>query len=783
MTGISRAAGRRQAALPRARGVRRPRPAARLRPAGCGAPRRCRWPPRSCSRPPAPRRRIPPVEFIAGEPHVIVLRHGPPENVVFAEVSFPPTAFRRQRPAGKGGAPAASRRLRSGLSSRVCRSRSGASVTFKYARYFLAPARARAVYRQRRGVRAGARRRPAHPERPPDRAAARPPGPPPDNLRAPMPAPGTISWPPRSDRHLRRLRRARPAGRRHGAGDPPGRPRRRHAGHRIRQAAPWPLRLPARVARGRRAVGAVYLPRHRSRARSSATAAGDAPLDPREGWQPIETDSRRSSIWAGSCAGTRRWRCPDCPGSPAAPSATSATTSCVPSSHCRTAPPDDRDLPDAVMMVADTLLVLDNLYNRATVIANVEVAPEADDAELRRLYAAARRPDRRLARAGSPRRGTIRPLAHRARRRCRRPPSPYADERFQDDVRRIKEYIAAGDTFQTVLSRRLDVAAPDPFLTYRYLRALNPAPYLYYLHCDDIHVIGSSPEILVRVEDGEVTLRPIAGTRPRGATPERGRGARGGAGRRSQGAGRAPHAGRPRPERRRPGGRVRLGAAHRLHGDRALLARDAPGERGARPAPPGARRGGGARRLLPRRHRLRRAQGARDADHRRAGAGPARPLRRRGRVRRLGRAARWTPPSPSAPASCAAAAPGSRPAPGSWPTPIPAAEWRETEAKARAVLLALALAGEVGRNSSRALPAHRPPAHIPPCPVRLVSATGDQSFELPAGRIVVGRGLASDIAIYDPTISRRHAELIVAPTACRSRISAARTAPSSTARG
>ena len=98
--------------------------------------------------------------------------------------------------------------------------------------------------------------------------------------------------------------------------------------------------------------------------------------------------------------------------------------------------------------------------------------------------------------------------------------SPYADDRFQDDVRRIKEYIAAGDTFQTVLSRRLEVAAPDPFLTYRYLRALNPAPYLYYLHCDDIHVIGSSPEILVRVEDGEVTLRPIAGTRPRGATPE-----------------------------------------------------------------------------------------------------------------------------------------------------------------------------------------------------------------------------------------------------------------------
>ena len=71
--------------------------------------------------------------------------------------------------------------------------------------------------------------------------------------------------------------------------------------------------------------------------------------------------------------------------------------------------------------------------------------------------------------------------------------SSYPDDRFRQDVRRIKEYIAAGDTFQTVLSRRIDVPAPDPFLSYRYLRALNPAPYLYYLHCDDIHVIGSSP--------------------------------------------------------------------------------------------------------------------------------------------------------------------------------------------------------------------------------------------------------------------------------------------------
>ena len=183
------------------------------------------------------------------------------------------------------------------------------------------------------------------------------------------------------------------------------------------------------------------------------------------------------------------------------------------------APPDDRGLPDAVLMVTDTLLVLDNLYNRATVIASVEVPPESDEVTLGRLFDGAEsRIESWLARLAVP--GATRPLAMPAAPPLPSTTSPYPDERFQDDVRRIKEYIAAGDTFQTVLSRRLDLAAPDPFLTYRYLRALNPAPYLYYLHCDDVHVIGSSPEILVRVEESEVTLRPIAGTRPRGKTPE-----------------------------------------------------------------------------------------------------------------------------------------------------------------------------------------------------------------------------------------------------------------------
>jgi len=183
------------------------------------------------------------------------------------------------------------------------------------------------------------------------------------------------------------------------------------------------------------------------------------------------------------------------------------------------APPDDRGLPDAVMMVCDTLLVLDNLFNRATVIANVAVAPGLDDTELGRRYhmADARIADW-LARLARP--SPLEPLALVAPAPRPAATSPYPDARFLADVRRIKEYIAAGDTFQTVLSRRLDLPAPPPFLTYRYLRALNPAPYLYFLHCDDLHLVGSSPEILVRVEDGAVTVRPIAGTRPRGATPE-----------------------------------------------------------------------------------------------------------------------------------------------------------------------------------------------------------------------------------------------------------------------
>jgi len=90
---------------------------------------------------------------------------------------------------------------------------------------------------------------------------------------------------------------------------------------------------------------------------------------------------------------------------------------------------------------------------------------------------------------------------------------------FMERVRRAKEYIAAGDAYQIVLSRRLDTRlAADPFRVYRALRTINPSPYLFFLRLGKTSIVGSSPEVLVRAEDGWVEERPIAGTHPRGAT-------------------------------------------------------------------------------------------------------------------------------------------------------------------------------------------------------------------------------------------------------------------------
>jgi len=184
---------------------------------------------------------------------------------------------------------------------------------------------------------------------------------------------------------------------------------------------------------------------------------------------------------------------------------------------------DDLGLPDAVFMLSDTLLVFDNLRHRLLVIANAHV-DKRDPAALDRSYDdAAVRIGMTLAKLARPARAAMAPALTA--------PGPLIalgeegftstmDEgQFSDAVRRAKEYIAAGDAYQIVLSRRLDCRLDaDPFTVYRALRTINPSPYLFYLRLGKTTIVGSSPEVLVRVEGDRVEERPIAGTHPRGAT-------------------------------------------------------------------------------------------------------------------------------------------------------------------------------------------------------------------------------------------------------------------------
>ena len=185
------------------------------------------------------------------------------------------------------------------------------------------------------------------------------------------------------------------------------------------------------------------------------------------------------------------------------------------------APTDDLGLPDGLFIFTDLVLAIDNLKGRAMAIAAVPVDGADDESALRAAYddAAARTEDliRRL------RDGETPPPLSLAKEPEQDPPFHSATSRsdFESGVERIREYIQAGDVFQVVLSQRLAFALDaEPFDLYRGVRSLNPSPYLYFLELDGLELVGSSPEVLVRVEDGSVTVRPIAGTRPRGTTAE-----------------------------------------------------------------------------------------------------------------------------------------------------------------------------------------------------------------------------------------------------------------------
>lgn len=181
--------------------------------------------------------------------------------------------------------------------------------------------------------------------------------------------------------------------------------------------------------------------------------------------------------------------------------------------------PDPIGTPDIFFMVSDEVLVFDNI--KGTVLLVVHADPAHSDAlayaeqRLNTLVASLREPivarpeDAFVV-------GQITAEADFV--------SSFPEAQFKASVERIKDYVLAGDVMQVVPSQRLSAPFVQPPLSlYRALRHLNPSPYMYFVHCDDFHIVGSSPEILARVENGQVSVRPIAGTRKRGATPERDR--------------------------------------------------------------------------------------------------------------------------------------------------------------------------------------------------------------------------------------------------------------------
>ena len=166
------------------------------------------------------------------------------------------------------------------------------------------------------------------------------------------------------------------------------------------------------------------------------------------------------------------------------------------------------DVPDMVLLLTEELAVVDNLAGKIYLIVYAD--PSADNA-----YTRAR--DRLQAL----RRALREPVAipFQTATAVTEAKSEFGAESFQNAVQRAKEYIVAGDVMQVVLSQRMRRAfQSSPLSLYRALRSLNPSPYMFYYDFADFHVVGASPEILVRKEGSQVTLRPIAGTRPRGAT-------------------------------------------------------------------------------------------------------------------------------------------------------------------------------------------------------------------------------------------------------------------------
>ncbi len=177
---------------------------------------------------------------------------------------------------------------------------------------------------------------------------------------------------------------------------------------------------------------------------------------------------------------------------------------------------DELGNPDILLMLSDEVVVFDNLSGKLYVVVHVDPAKpaalEKGKTRLRKLVHLLDEPLQRRPHVVSKELGEEDFV------------SGFTQEGFEEAVVKSKKYITDGDIMQVVLSQRLSIPFEAPPLDlYRSLRSLNPSPYMFYLDLGEFHIVGSSPEILTRYEEGKVTVRPIAGTRPRGATEEQDR--------------------------------------------------------------------------------------------------------------------------------------------------------------------------------------------------------------------------------------------------------------------
>ncbi|HBF12491.1 MAG TPA: anthranilate synthase component I [Deltaproteobacteria bacterium] len=173
---------------------------------------------------------------------------------------------------------------------------------------------------------------------------------------------------------------------------------------------------------------------------------------------------------------------------------------------------DDLGVEEAFFVIADTLLMFDNFKQTIKIVVNIYL----DGTSVKGLYQKACVKIETLVRQ------LRKPIPSVSKKKKTTPETPrvrHTEKEFMGMVEKAREYIKAGDVFQVVLSTRYEAKTDiDPFELYRVLRRLNPSPYLYFLHFDDLAVVGASPEVMVRLEGKRAELRPIAGTRRRGYT-------------------------------------------------------------------------------------------------------------------------------------------------------------------------------------------------------------------------------------------------------------------------